>query len=222
MFKKILLIIVFTFLSMVTITNGQTSNNIVFDLADLTVDYDSDFGSVTLEAFKSSSNDLILEKNDPSKFGQLNWLSIGFPSLILSQYNSTSPKVLFVFRPEGFYAKCDMLTDAHRTLFQGVVYRKYGINVTKNQIVNLVPAKFECSILFYYQNAKYIINGKVSQLGITPLKIDFTAPVDSKERVAFEKRVKADGVNLDLEIKCDIFSQGKSYRQNTLIITGNK
>lgn len=206
------------FFSIVKFTNGQSGSNIVFDLADLTVDFETDFGSVSLEAFKSSLNDVILEKSDPTKFGQLNWLSIGFPTLTHGQVNSTQS--LFVFRPEGFYAKCDMLTDAHRNLFQGVVYRKYGINITKNQIVNLVPAKFECSILFYYKSVKYIINGRVSQLGITPLKIDFSAPVGSAERNAFEERLKTDGKNLDLEIKCDIYSQGKAYRQNTLIITG--
>ena len=200
-------------------TNGHT-NNIVFDLADLTVDYESDYGSISLEAFKSSTNDLILEKKDPNNFGQLNWLSIGFPTLVLNKANKTASKKLFVFRPEGFYAKCDMLTETHRSLFQSVVYRKYGINVTKNQIVSLVPAKFECSILFYYRNIKYIINGKVSHLSMTPLKIDFSAPVGSNERKAFEERLNDDGSNLDLEIKCEIFSKGKSYRQNTLVITG--
>ena len=35
-------------------------NNIVFDLADLTVDYDSNEGTIHLEAFKSTFNDLII------------------------------------------------------------------------------------------------------------------------------------------------------------------
>lgn len=215
-------ILVYSLFSIVALSRGQSSSNIVFDLADLTVDFDSELGSVSLEAFKSSLNDVILEKNEPTKFGQLSWLSIGNPELTRSQVtSSTSTSSLFVFRPEGFYVKCHTLTDSHRALFQDVVYRKYGVNVTKSQIVNLVPARFECSILFYDNQIKYIVNGKASRLGVTPLKIDFSAPIGSPERNAFERRVRADGEELNIEIKCDIHSQGKSYRQNTLIITGN-
>ncbi len=64
---------------------GQSDgNNIVFDLADLTVDYPTDNGWISLEAFKSSINDLIIQTNDVSKYGQLNWLSIGYPQLVLT------------------------------------------------------------------------------------------------------------------------------------------
>ena len=86
------------------IVHGQSDgNNIVFDLADLTVDYQTDNGWISLEAFKSSINDLIIQANDLNKYGQLNWLSIGYPQLVLTP-NPTNKSLnqMFIFKPEGF------------------------------------------------------------------------------------------------------------------------
>lgn len=65
MFLKNLILyfgLAFLVLNLIKKINGQTVNNIVFDLADLTVDYETDDGMIHLEAFKSSLNDLIIEK----------------------------------------------------------------------------------------------------------------------------------------------------------------
>ncbi len=198
-------------------------NNIVFDLADLTVDYQTDNGWISLEAFKSSINDLIIQANDVNKYGQLNWLSIGYPQLVLTPNpTNNSLNQMFVFKPEGFYVRVEMLTNLQRKLFQGVVQRKYNILISAEQIVNLVPSKFECSMNFYVDNKRILINGKVNQFNTFPLKIEFAAPSTTPERLALEKRIKDDGSDLDLNIDCEINSKGKTYRQNTLIITGDQ
>ena len=198
-------------------------NNIVFDLADLTVDYQTDNGWISLEAFKSSINDLIIQANDVNKYGQLNWLSIGYPQLVLTPNpTNNSLNQMFVFKLEGFYVRVEMLTNLQRKLFQGVVQRKYNILISAEQIVNLVPSKFKCSMNFYVDNKRILINGKVNQFNTFPLKIEFAAPSTTPERLALEKRIKDDGSNLDLNIDCEINSKGKTYRQNTLIITGDQ
>lgn len=208
---------------LVKVQSQSDGNNIVFDLADLTVDYQTDNGWISLEAFKSSINDLIIQTNDMNKYGQLNWLSIGYPQLVLTPSpTNSSQNLMFVFKPEGFYIRVEMLTNLQRKLFQGVVQRKYNININTEQIVNLVPSKFECSMNFYVDNKRVLINGKVNQFNTFPLKIEFTSPSFTAERLALEKRIKDDGLNLDLNIDCEINSKGKSYRQNTLIITGDQ
>lgn len=115
-----------------------------------------------------------------------------------------------------------MLTNLKRNLFKDVVYRKYNINITKEQIVSLVPSRFECLIDFYFDDKRLLITGRVKQFNTFPLKIEFTAPLNTKERTSLEKRIKEDGNNLDLNIDCEINSKGKAYRQNTLIITGDQ
>jgi hypothetical protein len=93
-----------------TSVHGQSDgNNIVFDLADLTVDYQTDNGWISLEAFKSSLNDLIIQANDVNKYGQLNWLSIGYPQLVLTPNpTNASRNQMFIFKPEGFYVRAEM------------------------------------------------------------------------------------------------------------------
>jgi hypothetical protein len=200
-----------------TSVHGQSDgNNIVFDLADLTVDYQTDNGWISLEAFKSSLNDLIIQANDVNKYGQLNWLSIGYPQLVLTP-NPTNASLnqMFIFKPEGFYVRAEMLTNRQRVLFQEVVKRKYNINITLDQIVNLVPSKFECAINFYVDNKRVLITGKVNQFNTFPLKIEFAAPLTTPERLALEKRIRDDGANLDLNIDCEINSKGRARTVKT-------
>lgn len=209
-------------------TENDQINNIIFDLADLTIDFETDHGAFTIEAFKSSLNDAIIDKNQVNKYGRLNWFSIGSPALVLTPdpLNQTI-KHLFIFNPEGFYVRAEMLTQEHRTLLQQLIREKYHINVTSRQIINLIPAKFDCSISFYDDGTKYLINGRVLQLNKTPLRIDFNAPLKTKERAAFEKRVKSFGKELDLNIVCEIASKSKKVKlnkvkANTLTLTGDQ
>ena len=96
-------------------------NNILFDLADLTVDHETNEGTIHLEAFKSTFNDLIIRNKEVENYGQLNWVSIGYPKLILNQItpNKTS---LITFKPEGFDLTVEMLTNSQRYLLQNIVF----------------------------------------------------------------------------------------------------
>ena len=216
--------LIFLIISLFKISIQQTStNNIIFDLADLTIDYESDVGYITLEAFKSSLNNLIIEKQETSKYGQLNWLSIGYPILTLTPSPTNANMLtLFVLKPEGFDVSVEMLTNVYRKLFKQLVLRKYNIDVKEEQIVSLIPAKFECSLSFYENSQRILINGRVTQLTRTPLKLTFFAPNGTKERILFEKRLNKDKLNLNLDILCEISSTGTTYRQNTLVISGSQ
>ena len=134
-------------------SSAVQSNNIVFDLADLSEDYESDAEWISLEAFKSTKNDVIIKEGDASKYGQLNWLSIGFPRLVPFQERNRNssefkPK-LFMFDSEGFSVGIEMLTNEHREHLSRIVLRKYKIPVAKVQIVSLIPSMFECIFIMY-------------------------------------------------------------------------
>lgn len=211
--------IIVILLNCLLIKSTFTSNNIVFDLADLTVDYPGDYGIINLEAFKSSLNDLIIEQKQTTKYGQLNWLSIGNPTLIRAPKSNGS----FTLQPYGFDIYVDMLTQSQRTIFKDLVKRKYDIDVKEEQIVSLTLAKFACQIELYTSNGdRVLLSGQVTELNRYPLKVIFKAPVNSKERTLFEQRLNADKENLDLDIVCELSSQGKAYVQNTLIISGSQ
>lgn len=219
LFKTLLFLLFLTSLS----KQQSNINNIVFDLADLAIDYESTrLGWISIEAFKSSLNDKIIEGKQASNYGQLNWLSIGHPALVLSPNVSNSQQyVLFNFSPEGFYTRVDMLTTEQRNLFKSVVKRKYNIDIKVEQIVSLIPSMFTCQFTFYAENGeKLLITGEVKQLNVIPYRLFFSAPQNSKESVAFRKRLANDVNNLDIEFTCQVNSQGVIIKQNTLIITG--
>jgi hypothetical protein len=109
----------------------SSSKYIVFDLADLTLDYRQSFLKIHLEAFNSLLNDQIIKENDASKYGQLNWISIGYPRLESNDLSS-----FFEFNPFGFSIRVQMLTEEHIKKFVELIKLKYGIDVIPFQIVN--------------------------------------------------------------------------------------
>ena len=216
MYKILILLTIFSL-------TRQQSTDVVFDLVDLSTNYyDPVIGTIFLEAYKSSKNDLIMSKKDVDNYGQLKWLSIGYPNLVKTLNTTTNTYQLFTMKPEGFEVAVEMLTDKHRKLFVDLVKSQYKIDINLNQIVSLIPAKFECQIILYNDNNKIFINGKVNQLTRLPFRMTFQAPLKSKERIYFEERLKQDKDKLDLEIPCQIYSQGQEYRENTLIIKGEQ
>jgi len=69
-------------------------------LVDLTLDYvDAHGKTITIEAFKTRTNDDIIEKKQTEKYGLLNWLSIGNP-IITTAANKTN---FIHFTPKGEY-----------------------------------------------------------------------------------------------------------------------
>ena len=76
--------------------------DVLFSLPDLVIEYSlNNIETAQLEAFKTKLNDPILNNKDTEKYGQLQWVSLGHPSLMaiekdddLSWFDSTN---------DGFY-----------------------------------------------------------------------------------------------------------------------
>jgi hypothetical protein len=115
-----------------------------------------------------------------------------------------------------------MLTDEHSSVLQKKIYRTYKIHVQNDQIVSLMPSRFECKLMFYQDDTKFLLSGKANQFNKLPIAIFFIAPKKSKERKALEKRISEDGSDLHLDFNCEVNSQGQAYRTNTLVINGEQ
>ena len=82
--------VILLFLKLLYLSNQQ-STDIIFDLVDLSTNYyDPVIGTIFLEAFKSSKNDLVITKKDTDNYGQLKWLSIGYPNLVKTLNTTTN------------------------------------------------------------------------------------------------------------------------------------
>ena len=61
----------------------NSNEDYIFTLPDITTDFKDEHGKkVKLTAFKTKSNDVILNKKTIEEYGQLQWVSLGNPSLV--------------------------------------------------------------------------------------------------------------------------------------------
>ena len=77
--------------------------DIVYDVADIRTVYPvkSD-NTIQLEAFKSSSNDIILSGKNTTEYGKLNWVSLGNPTLVRTpNIRNKNVSNIFHFSTEG-------------------------------------------------------------------------------------------------------------------------
>ena len=125
---------------------------------------------------------------------------------------------LFHESDDEFSTHIQMLTTDHRNELAYVARRKYNLNITSDQITNLVLSKFECKLTFDRNGQKHMLTGTVKDFWHFPLQMDFDAPQKSFAREFFIKQRK----NIDLKFKCVLGTKGKLTKTNTLSITAQK
>ena len=175
---KFLTPLIYLLFSFSGFSSDSNNNDIVFKLPDIIAESDS-YGihdRIILKAYKSSNNDMIIFSNNTSNFGKLNWISIGQPKLVAISKRKNHSQEIFNFLPEGFFIYSQVLTDEHRSVIKQKIYQTYKIHVQNNQIVSLTPSRFECKLMFYQDDTKFLLSGKASQFNKLPIEIFFYAP----------------------------------------------
>jgi hypothetical protein len=131
------------------IESRSSTDEIYFDVTDLAVSYNYQNGDIyQLEAYKTSVNDKIIKDAASAQYNQLNWVSIGHPRIVKTNYatKSEGESKLFYFNNEGFYTYVSMLTDEHKQLFVNAVQQKYNVNINTHQIRIMPLEIFNCNI----------------------------------------------------------------------------
>lgn len=199
--------------------------DIVYNVADIRILYPvRNNNTIQLEAFKSSYNDAILSKKNTSEYGKLNWVSLGNPTLIkTANIRNRSISNIFHFSTEGFYTYVEMLTEQQRLTLLQSIKNKYQIDVSIDQIVNLGLSRFQCNLNLFSNNIKMVLIGEVTEFQTFPLRMNFWAPVNSKERLAFQKRLLETESEeyADLILGCEIASNGKEMKTSRLTLSPN-
>lgn len=156
---------------------STSDNTIYFDMPDLTVQYSHQNVVYQLEAFKTSANDRILEEKDPSKYGQLLWVSLGHPLIYKSTFKTEEKPQFFHFNNERFYTYLSMLETTHKQIFVDTVLQKHNVSISLSQIVLLPLSQLNCKIRFNANDGRKIIfSGEVTDFKTMPLQIDFWIP----------------------------------------------
>lgn len=198
--------------------------NIAFDLPDLTVTLDSPLRKFQLEAYRSTSNDAILKGGSGGKTSELNWVSLGMPEFIRTS-DMINPELFRTFHlnPYGFTSYIQMMTEEQRQMLVATVQAKYGVDITENQIVNLILASFQCTLTMYdeFGNA-FLLTGVVSDFNAFPLRMDFGARPSSEEYKLFSELINDEDNLEDLPFNCTVQSTGKITQTNTLTISSDQ
>ena len=143
-FNFVLLVIVFIFFRYVK-TN---SVNFDFTSPDIIVETKLNGTRIRLEAFKASTNDLILGNKTQDEYSRLHWLSVGYPSLIAPSFSpEDATGSLFTWSHTGFHTYIETLTDEHKALLVNKIQRQYNIvKIDTDQIHSLITENFDCKI----------------------------------------------------------------------------
>lgn len=129
----------------------------------------------TIVAYPSIKNEEILKRKDISKFGQLTWLSIGYPTLAQLPSKNSYFSIANVFETTsfGFFLRIEVLTV---TLFKEEVKSKYGIDVETTQIKTLIPSELKCSTEVLCSNGTRLnLYGEGYDFHWIPFRVKFDA-----------------------------------------------
>ena len=175
------------FCFLLTLTKVLTSqvhlDNVVIETIDITVDEYIDNNNNTIqnkiEAFKTTNNDQIIKNNQTSRYGELEWHSIGSPFLanIHSKNSSLSFDNLFQITPNGFNIYIQFLNDSQKRAIIEKIKIKFGIDVHSSQIIKLMLSELTCSIDLYCDNQiseeSIKLNGSSKVSSKFPIKVEF-------------------------------------------------
>ena len=191
----------------------EDNDNVVFKLADLVIEHQLANGKIIqIEAFKSLSNDAIIAAKDNSKYGELHWLSLGYPSI---EKSTTSE--LFHFSNQGFYILVEMLNDLQKELFAKRAKAKYNIDVKTEQITTLIVSKFSCKIELKCENKNIFLTGHAYNLRELPIRLNFNYD-KSTERYSECIQDQLSNPKSDIEIKCEASKSSKAISSNTFSV----
>ena len=93
---------------------SQESSDFDLNTPDLTTSYETDQKQFQIEAYKSSFNDKLIQKNQTDFHKQLKWVSLGNPILIKTTQNNISS--LFHDSSDGFYTFIQILSNHEREI----------------------------------------------------------------------------------------------------------
>jgi hypothetical protein len=194
----------------------------------------SDDGELVLEAFKSVHNDERLatlregrqQSDSANDANKLLWVSTGHPTFVATPDPSAPTETrLFHFTPSGFHTYVQMLTAEQRHLLATTANSKYrGINVSDEQVANLILSQFSCALNYDGVDADYdshVISGLVGDFSSYPLRIDFQAPLGSVQR-SLAAELMGDDKRANLQFTCHMASRDTVSKSITLTIDAQR
>ena len=198
----------------------SSSEDYIFSLPDIITDFKNEKGDkIKLEAFKTKNNDAIINGKLQEKYGQLQWVSLGHPSLLPIRLNE-----YFEWSNQHLYAKISMLTDEHICILKRKIQSKYRQlksedSIENNQIVDMPISEFKCKLKLECSDNEIILNGHVKNFKEYPLTLYF----NMDKFKTYKKCIETSLFNetLDHVLDCQVAQKVKLGKRNMLIIAAD-
>jgi len=197
---------------------SPSSEDYIFSLPDIITDFKDDKGhKIKLEAFKTRNNDAIINGNSQEKYGQLQWVSLGHPSLLPIGTNGQ----YFEFSNKNLCAKISMLTEEHVKILKLKIQNKYRQlksegSIENNQIVDMPISEFKCRLKLECAEKELVLNGHVKNFKEFPLTLYFSMDKLKKFKTCIERNLFDE--TLEHVLECQVAQKVKIGKRNTLIV----
>lgn len=162
----------------------KPTDEIQFDVPDLTTEYVLPTKTVKLEAYKVRT-----QSHHPTS------VSVGYPTLVKNELGQ-----LFEFTPEAITARVRTLDNLQKETLVREGKQKYW-NITVGQIIPLLLQQFICTISFRQNGINYLMRDSVFDFSENPLQLEFPLNEGNEKRAAFEERVNVSDL---LKLKCEL------------------
>ena len=205
-------------LTLAKVLTSQThSNNVMIKTINITAEeYNDDNNNIQIGTYKSTNNNLIIKNNQTSRYGELEWHSIGSPFLanIDSKNSSLSFDNLFEITPNGFNIYIQFLNDAQKRVIIEKIKIKYGIDVQSSQIKKLKLSELTCTMEINCDNQtseeSIKLNGSSKVFSKFPIKVEFK-DLDKKTLTCFDQYLVE---HQNVDIRCIAFRNLKQKKNN--------
>ena len=236
MYSKVHLFVVLVFLNFICISKSSESkivsrgrrdesfspiDDYIFSLPDIITSFINEQNNkIKLTAFKTRYNDAIIKSKTEYDYGQLRWVSMGYPSLV----PFTDTNQYFKSNNQHINAQVAMLTDEQVGLFKTAIQNKYRqlkttTSIDDNQIIDMPLTEFKCNLKLKCFN--FVLNGEVKNFFEFPLTLSFKV---NETVLNFKSCIENNLFNESLKhtLECRVAQKVKLAKTNILTIDASQ
>ena len=137
----------------------------------------------------------------------MKWFSLGHPVIV--EMKSNNQNRLFHFTSKGFSTHIQLLTHEQKKLLANKATVIYNLKIDSEQVINMPLTSFQCYIYLNDGENETNLLGEVKLFSKFPLRIDFKAPLGSREIEMLNKTLASTAD--DVEFECEIKSNSIGY-----------
>jgi hypothetical protein len=163
-----------------------------------------DDGRSSIDVFKSTDNDVIINGSKTHDYKKLKWYSMDKPIVIRTKSNKYKNESFVHLQSGGFYLNIQILSEEHKILVIKSINETYGVLAKLYQIKEIPFKELKCDFHVNHDDEESILKGVAKVFTRFPLKVDFTANENEMKFLHNSLSNNLNELELDCQYKSDI------------------